>query len=72
MSKGHWICNTNDQTVLVKLTNDVLLIGVAEREYDITNEMRMVGITTKIGDDSKFSDIVYFLRWVIKDDYCWV
>lgn len=71
VGKDHWICNTDSQTVLVKLANDVLLIGAAEREYDVTNELRIVGIVNKVGEVSEFSDIVYFLRWVINDDYCW-
>ena len=72
MSKEHWICNTDDQNVLVKLSNDVLLIGVAEKECDVVNELKIVGITTIIGEDSEFSDIAYFLHWVINDDYCWI
>ena len=71
MSKDHWICNTNSQTVLVKLANDVLLIGAAEREYDVTNELRIVGIANKVGEVFEFSDIVRFLNWVVDDDYCW-
>ena len=71
MSKDHWICNTNSQTVLVKLANDVLLIGAAEREYDVTNELRIVGIVNKVGEVFEFSDIVRFLNWVVDDDYCW-
>ena len=71
MNDKHWICNTETQIVLVKVENDVLLIGVAEREFDLQNEMRMVGITKKVGSVPEFSDVAYFLNWVVDDDYCW-
>ena len=66
-----WVCNTDKENVLVKIENDVLLIGVSEIEFEVQSEMRIIGITDKIGAAPEFSDIVRFLNWVVDDDYCW-
>lgn len=72
MSNKYWLCHTDKQIVLVKVENDVLLIGVADRELDVQNEMRLVGITKKVGVSPEFYDVAYFLNWVVDEDYCWV
>jgi HJR/Mrr/RecB family endonuclease len=65
-----WACQTDTESVLIKVVSDVLTVGSHEREYKVGDCMRIVGITTKLKQKITFSDIVLFFNWKVDPDYC--
>lgn len=74
MMDNVWVSQTDNESVLIKIVDDVLTVGANEIDYNVGDSMRMVGVILADSPMKKekitFSDIALFFRWELDKDYC--